>query len=69
MLTKKHFKAIADVVSKCTTPNQGTIPKFRFCQSLADYFGEQNDRFDRDKFMLSCYPTTKGELDAESSQL
>jgi len=64
MLTKKHYKTIAGIVYANTTP-EGRDPHCQFAKgmqrariyiarNLADYFADDNSRFDRDKFMAAC---------------
>lgn len=57
MLTKKHFKAIAEVVNKVTEEDVFTTnDDFRqtISQELANYFVTQNPQFDRQKFLDAC---------------
>lgn len=63
MLTKKHYKTIADIIKsqhQKTYPNMPiadnafNIAKSSISQELADYFATQNPRFDRQKFLDAC---------------
>lgn len=52
VMTKKHFKAIADIVSRCTQ-REGISPEM-LVNELADYFRSINEHFDREKFLKVC---------------
>lgn len=60
MLTKKHFKAVAEVIKSQIM--QYYIQERHACANgvesiayhLADYFATQNPRFDRERFMKAC---------------
>lgn len=65
MFTRQHYKAIAEIVKRNTDLGECrvTLPKVsrtyrntrRFISSdLADYFAEDNPRFDREKFLEAC---------------
>ena len=60
MLTKKDFKAIAEIIKKNTHEqfmfggNTFWLSKQYTCRDLADYFATQNSRFDRQKFLDAC---------------
>lgn len=60
MFTRQHYKAIAEIIDKRTKLNQGTkrTAKFLYADDLAgdlaDYFYNDNPRFNRDKFMVAC---------------
>jgi len=51
-LTRKHFKAIAEIIRPFFCP-QSDIKRI-FCENLADYFATENERFDRNKFLKAC---------------
>jgi len=57
MLSKKHYKAIAEIVKK-NTPTKAAryILDIRIdtAHDLADYFAADNERFDRAKFLAAC---------------
>ncbi len=60
MVTKKDFKAIAEIV-KSNTHEQFKfgddtvwLSKQYTCRDLADYFATQNPNFDRKRFMEAC---------------
>ena len=63
MLTKKDFKAVAEIIKRQSTPresddviiaimarNIGQV----YASELADYFATQNPHFDRERFMAAC---------------
>jgi hypothetical protein len=63
-LTKKHFKAIAEMIEKRTgrviykafgdEVYDGYHIACELIYDLADYFQEQNPNFNRDKFLKAC---------------
>lgn len=56
-MTKKHYKAIAEIIKAETShvnPKFLFIPTEELSNKLADYFEQDNDRFDRDKFLSAC---------------
>jgi len=57
MVTKKDFKAIAEIIKNKTShvnPQLLFIPTIDLARKLADYFATQNPRFDRQKFLDAC---------------
>ena len=65
MFTRQHYKAIAEVVSKsqdlvCAddlahlSTGLWFIKPHEFCNKLADYFAQDNPRFDRERFLEAC---------------
>jgi len=62
MLSKKHYKAIAEIISQeldFATTIDGHCPNCKYriktlAENLADYFEEDNPRFDRQKFLRAC---------------
>lgn len=60
MFTRKHYKAIAEIIEDTTNEEVSTgvtypkIDKRSLVFKLADYFEQDNPRFDRDKFMAAC---------------
>jgi hypothetical protein len=60
MLTKKDFKAVAEIIERRKKLNHGTrrTPNFLYAddlaEDLADYFATQNPRFDRERFLITC---------------
>lgn len=57
MLSRKHYKAIAEIVKK-NTVRTGEIMVYvkradMVCD-LTDYFAQDNTRFDRDRFLEAC---------------
>ena len=54
MITKKHFKKIAEILERHTP--QGTfIIKDDVVKELADFFEADNPNFHRGKFIHACY--------------
>ena len=61
MVTKKDFKAIAEIIkdvqSEYNDPNAKTQAQYAIqyiAADLADYFTTQNPLFDRDRFLTAC---------------
>ncbi len=62
MLTKKDFKAVAEIIANYIDPACVCSEELCFdCQQterialdLARYFATQNPRFDRERFMKAC---------------
>ncbi len=63
MVTKKDFKAIAEIIRKHTIraghPDPFLVRTAKdiariYATNLADYFATQNPRFDRQKFLNAC---------------
>ena len=55
MLTKKHFKEIAEIVLNNTDKFKSIALKSDFINDLSDYFIEVNPNFNRDKFIDACH--------------
>ena len=59
MLSKKHYKAIAEIVGSLTVhrfdyPRDPILYRGELVQHLAAYFFEDNPRFDRERFITAC---------------
>ncbi len=57
MLSRKHYKAIAEIVKKNTTKVDKIILYVKRADmvcDLADYFAADNPRFDRARFLEAC---------------
>ena len=54
MLTKKYFRAIAEIIEKAHNRPCGLIVAKPFIEEIADYFVGQNPNFDREKFLKAC---------------
>lgn len=58
MVTKKDFKAIADIVKQaCGIYDKQEVSgeiAYDISHNLADYFATQNPYFDRQKFLDAC---------------
>lgn len=62
MFTRQHYKAIATKINGATHYTSlsplgniaPTIDKTQLVNKLADYFVEDNERFDRQKFLEAC---------------
>ena len=56
MVSRRDFERIADIIksnSKGNT-NGSILVKKHLIQDLIDYFSEENNAFDPDKFMVAC---------------
>lgn len=65
MMTRKHYKTIAEIIKTRTQPDICTDPHGQFAKglssartaiylTLADYFEQDNPRFSRQKFLEAC---------------
>lgn len=59
MLTKKHYKAIANIINEASELHQETMDEKRIfiAHRLADYLGQEYDgvyAFDRERFLQAC---------------
>ena len=57
MMTKKHYKQIAEAIKKNSLNTQthgGVLYKFLFMDDIMAMFKEDNPRFDEDKFFEAC---------------
>jgi hypothetical protein len=62
MLTRKHYKAIAEIVETTTEKHKTEGFGSLLCNEvrnsitieLADYFAADNPQFDRDRFLEAC---------------
>lgn len=62
MFTEKHYKAIADIIAAESTrfditeedDTEGKLTCMVLAGKLAEYFGKDNPRFDRGKFLSAC---------------
>lgn len=58
MFTRQHYKAIAEIVKLCSGPDihhgYQTTHTADLVDGLADYFAQDNPRFDRAKFRAAC---------------
>lgn len=53
MFSKQHYEAIAHIINR----HNDTISKHALTRELADVFEPDNERFDREKFLVACYKT------------
>ena len=53
MLTKKDFKAIAEIIKRNNCWKEEYYTE-KIAKAFADYFATQNPRFDRERFMQAC---------------
>ena len=54
-MTKKHYKAIAQVIKDNTTlTNEVKLYKLDLISDLCKYFKKDNNRFDCDRFISAC---------------
>ena len=51
-LSKKHFKAVAEIINKALLQNQ---EKEELIQTFVDYFATENAQFMPDKFRCACH--------------
>lgn len=57
MFTRQHYKAIAEIVKKNTARTGEIMVYIKRADvvcDLADYFAQDNPRFDRDRFLEAC---------------
>jgi hypothetical protein len=60
MMTRKHFEAIAGIISS----HMGRMLQLKDCravpmvEALADYMQTENPNFDRSKFLVACYKSS-----------
>ena len=54
MITKKHYRAIADMIKKQTATDKLFVYKFNLINALCIHFTEDNPNFDIDKFKEGC---------------
>lgn len=60
MLSKQHYKAIAEIIGlnhvRVYINNNGEliVNLIEIAKDLADYFAKDNPRFDRDRFLEVC---------------
>ena len=59
MLSKKHYKAIAEIVGSLTVPrfdypHDPILYRGELVRHLAAYCFEDNPRFDRERFITAC---------------
>lgn len=53
-MSQKHYVAIARLLA--TIPQEGSkVPYESVVGTLARYFQEENERFDRERFIQACY--------------
>lgn len=58
MLSRKHYKAIAEIIKDCyfnKTDDETCIGVQEVANSLADYFKGDNPCFDRETFLKACF--------------
>ena len=58
MFTRQHYEAIAEILKEAGEDWQGGTPTeciiYGIRDQLADYFAQDNERFDREKFLEAC---------------
>ena len=56
MVSRRDFERIADIIKSNSkgNPNGFILVKKHLIQDLIDYFSEENNAFDPDKFMVAC---------------
>jgi hypothetical protein len=55
MMTKKHYKQVANVIEKYLGDLEIGAAKGLLITNLADVFENDNPNFDRSKFVHACY--------------
>ena len=53
-MTKKHFKAIAEIIKFRMDATLYSPPVEVLAKDLAQYFKQDNPRFDRERFLAAC---------------
>lgn len=54
-MTKKHYEAIAKIFAHHSTEYASCEAyKVITCKLLADYFAQDNPKFNRDRFLTAC---------------
>lgn len=53
-MTKKHFEAIAAILSEVHEDYRFDGAVDAVANRLSDYFKSENSRFDRDRFLAAC---------------
>ena len=51
-LSRKHYQAIADIIRTRGTSNKNQVENIK--SDLAEYFQEDNPRFDKERFWKAC---------------
>lgn len=60
-MNRKHFEAIAAAINATGDANRGNAGLLlEVAQRLADVFAQENPRFDRARFVASCFAYQKG---------
>ena len=56
MVSRRDFERIADIIKSNSkgNPNGSILVKKHLIQDLIDYFSEENNAFDPDRFMVAC---------------
>ena len=58
MITKKHYKAIAEILKKVTDENQDVVTTLwavnEIVEKLTIFFKSDNPNFNKDKFIKAC---------------
>ena len=68
-MTKKHYEAIANIM-KGYIPNAKSKSFKYIAEDLADYFAQDNPKFDRERFLNACgIKNTSGDKCPECGSL
>lgn len=71
-MTKKNYVAIAEILAH-HAKHYEDIKEFKFlvdvCDQLADYFEQDNPRFDRERFLSACGVEKIGQCAVCDAQL
>ena len=55
-MTRKHYKAIAEIIKDAQQIDGGVDPIAFIRDKLSDYFAAENDLFDCTRFTAACNP-------------
>jgi hypothetical protein len=55
-LSRKHFNALAEIVADLTD-DRGTVDSVSLALRLAAFCQQENQRFDKERFMMACLGT------------
>ena len=53
MMTRQHYEKVAEIIKAFPSGSTG-CSQAKFAQEFAEMFGEDNPRFDREKFYIAC---------------
>jgi len=53
MMTRKHYRNVAEII-KAFPHGSTEASQAKLAQEFAEMFGEDNPRFDRERFYIAC---------------